>query len=135
MRNYIRHSASMPIEFEINQGDLQTQNLQNVSAGGLCFFSDQHIPQGVSISINIPHLKHSFTENCSVAWCTKVDDKYRIGVMFENDLTAFRLKMIEQVCHIEDYRKEIYVTEGRKLSAEEASQEWLDKFANRLLKI
>jgi hypothetical protein len=33
------------------------------------------------------------------------------------------------VCHIENYKKEIYQTEGRVLSPEEAAMEWINKYA------
>ena len=37
--------------------------------------------------------------------------------------------MIEQVCHIEHYRKEVMLREGRELSAQEAAREWISKYA------
>ncbi len=37
--------------------------------------------------------------------------------------------MIEQVCYIEQYRKEVLKKEGRKLSGEEAAMEWVEKYA------
>jgi hypothetical protein len=37
--------------------------------------------------------------------------------------------MVEQVCHIKQYSKEILEKEGRKLSDEEAAVEWIEKYA------
>jgi hypothetical protein len=37
--------------------------------------------------------------------------------------------MVEQVCHIETYRRTVAGTEGRELSAEQAALEWIAKFA------
>ena len=37
--------------------------------------------------------------------------------------------MIEQICHIEHYRKEVERLEGRALSAHEAAGEWISKYA------
>jgi hypothetical protein len=39
--------------------------------------------------------------------------------------------MVEQVCHIENYKKEVYQTEGRLLTAEEAAVEWIHKYASQ----
>jgi hypothetical protein len=37
--------------------------------------------------------------------------------------------MIEQICHIEHYRKEVKLAEGRELSSEEAADEWIKRYA------
>jgi hypothetical protein len=37
--------------------------------------------------------------------------------------------MVEQLCHIEHYRKEVRDTEGRILDGEAAAREWISKFA------
>lgn len=131
MRSFIRHPVSMPIEFRAEQNENKTDNLYNVSAGGLCFFSDQALDEGTSINIKIPNLKHTFIENCTVVWCNKVKKRYYIGVRFEDHQTAFRMRMIEQLCYIEDYRKQILASEGRELSPKEASSEWIEKYADR----
>ena len=36
----------------------------------------------------------------------------QIGIEFEKSRDVFRLRMIEQICHIEHYRKEILLQEG-----------------------
>ena len=44
---------------------------------------------------------------------------------------AFLARMVEQVCHIEDYRKSVHRIEGRELSPEEAAMEWIEKYASQ----
>ena len=41
----------------------------------------------------------------------------------------FRARMVEQVCHIEQYKHQVLKKEGRKLSGEEAALEWIQKYA------
>jgi hypothetical protein len=36
--------------------------------------------------------------------------------------------VVEQVCHIENYKKVVYQAEGRLLTAEEAAMEWIGKY-------
>jgi len=38
------------------------------------------------------------------------------------------MRMIEQACHIEHYRK-VWSEKGRQLSAEEAAKEWIEQYA------
>ena len=125
----------MPIKVESNQNGSQDQNLQDVSAGGLCFHSDYYLPQGISIKIDIPNLEYPFTENCTVTWCHKNENHYEVGASFDSYQTVSRMRMIEQICYIEDYRKEVLNNENRDISAEQASQEWFEKFADRIFKI
>jgi hypothetical protein len=40
--------------------------------------------------------------------------------------------MVEQVCHIEHYRKEVMVCEGRQLTSEDAAKEWVAKYASNV---
>ena len=65
----------------------------------------------------------------NVSWCNPVGSGYEVGVEFEKSQDVYRLRMIEQICHIEHYRKEVERVEGRKLSAQEAANEWIAKYA------
>ena len=37
--------------------------------------------------------------------------------------------MVEQICHVEHYRRQVRQIEGRQLDGEEAAQEWVSKYA------
>jgi len=129
MRSFIRHAANMPIEFSLQaNNDPKTQNMQNVSTGGLCFISDSAIPNGSQLNVKIPNLKYPFVEECIVMWCRKAKEKYEVGVKFNDDKTSFRMRMIEQICYIEKYHEEMN-SKGRNLGWKEASQEWIAKYA------
>jgi hypothetical protein len=38
--------------------------------------------------------------------------------------------MVEQVCHVESYRRAVEQREGRQLTAEEAAEEWISRHAS-----
>ena len=135
MRSFIRHSATMPLKVKSNEKGSQKQSLQNVSAGGLCFHSNYFFPQGVSVNIDIPYLDTPFNESCTVVWCKKTTDHYDVGVTFDSYQTVLRMRLIEQICYIEDYRKEVFNSEQREISADEASREWFQKYADRIFKV
>jgi hypothetical protein len=50
-------------------------------------------------------------------------------VQFIDADEAYRTRMVEQVSHIEEYRRSVERLEGRELSAEEAAFEWIHRFA------
>ena len=130
MRQFIRHPSDLPIEYTI--GDLEApekENLNNISQGGLHFCVSNKIKPGSSIHIRIPIRTPAFEAKGVVVWCHNYNDRYEVGVKFADETTEFNIRMIEQVCYIEQYRKEILKKEGRKLSGEEAAMEWVEKYA------
>ena len=37
--------------------------------------------------------------------------------------------MVEQICHIEQYKQDVFEKDGRRLSGEQAALEWIEKYA------
>jgi hypothetical protein len=48
-----------------------------------------------------------------------------------NPEEAFKVRMVEQICHIEHYRKEVLASEGRRLTTQEAATEWISKYSSK----
>ena len=124
----------MPIQVvldlvEDDSEDADDDTLTNVSLGGLSFNSRHALEAGQKISVCIPILKEDNYLAGTVVWCEKSKNGYEIGLEFEGKKDVFRLRMIEQICHIEHYRKEIKLAEGRELSSEEAAKEWITRYA------
>ena len=130
-RAYIRHPSSIPIEVEpfcVHQ-QLCLQ-LQDMSVGGLSFQSPVNFHRGAMVKIRILGTKPVFRVNGVVQWCKSVNDHYELGVEFLREDDAFRVRMMEQVCHIEHYRKR-QLKRGRRLSKNKASLEWIAKHGAR----
>lgn len=134
IRKYIRHPSDVPIEVQLDWvsdscNPHPCDELQNISLGGLAFKSPQGLPIGQNVHISFPLLDQNESLLGSVVWNRKLDDGYEIGLRFQDEAELFRLRMIEQVCHIEHYRKEVAEHEGRELSSEQAALEWIQHFA------
>lgn len=130
MREYIRHPSDIPIKYHIQGLDApQSDALKNISTGGLSFKSTARIKENTPIIINIPVIKPGFRIKGIVVWCQPHDAMYDVGVKFLDKETEFRVRMIEQICYIEHYRREVLLTEGRRISSEQAALEWIEKFA------
>jgi hypothetical protein len=134
IREYIRHPSDIPIqvtsdwtEYEFDENADQT--LSNVSLGGLAFTTQYPLETTERVRICIPVLNKDNFLVGTVAWCEKSKNAYEVGVEFERSKEVFRLRMIEQICHIEHYRKEVARVEGRKLNAQESAEEWIEKYA------
>lgn len=130
MREYIRHPSSIPLEVKVaDVPDAQSEYLNNVSLGGLSFHSTNKLEAGVRISIRIPLLRETVQVSGQVVWCMKQGKAYEVGVVFRDKEEAFRTRMVEQICHIENYRNEVFEQEHRQLTSEEAAIEWIKKYA------
>ena len=133
MRQYIRHPSEMPIQYRLNAAKARNgkhlQKLHDISSGGLSFHADEKIEPGNSVHIEIEVRPPPFSADGIVVWCHKENDGYQIGLRFDDSDVEYSLRMIEQLCYIEQYRNEILQKEGRQLSSEQAAAEWISQFA------
>ena len=131
MREYIRHSTDIPIKCNIPNTPIDDQSrMHNVSNNGLCFTTKTKITTGSNINVKIPLNDTDFEVNGVVIWCYDMESHYELGVKFSDEKTDFSVRMLEQLCHIEQYRNEVKANEGRELTSEEAGREWVNKFAD-----
>jgi c-di-GMP-binding flagellar brake protein YcgR len=133
MRQFIRHPVDVPIEIDTEDASPPSAfHTHDISRGGLAFLCAFAVMPGAHVQIRIPYVKPAFEARARVVWCRPHDaDSYELGVTFLDADDAFLARMVEQVCHIEDYRKAVLRTEGRELSSEEAALEWIDKYASQ----
>jgi len=131
MRKYIRHPTDIPIEFDVEGAIAGSREcLQDVSFGGLSFTSKIRIQPGSKIIITIRFVEPPFESMAMVKWCRKYGGHYEIGMAFCDHEDAYRARMVEQICHIEHYKREALLKEGRRLSGEQAAKEWIKRFAS-----
>lgn len=129
MRRFIRHPVDIPINYQLLEKIGEKEKLKDVSRGGLCFKTNTAIPVGIAIHIEIPACQPKFESDGLVVWCSQTGAAYNIGVQFDDCASEFNLRMVEQVCYIEHYKNYVWEKEGRRLTAEEAATEWIQKYA------
>lgn len=130
MRQFVRHPAAIPIEVRAReQPDQVTNGVYNVSKGGLAFHSDHVLEPGTVVEVIIPCVHPRFESVARVVWCQVMKGGVELGVEFLTAEDAFRARMVEQVCHIEQYKKEVFESEGRQLTSGEAAREWIGKYS------
>jgi hypothetical protein len=134
IRKFIRHPVDVPIQVTTNWVEDENdenldQTITNVSLGGLAFVSPKPLELLERVQVCIPVLDRDNTLIGNVVWCEKSGAAYEIGIEFEKSRDVFRLRMIEQICHIEHYRREVLRNEGRELSIQVAASEWISKYA------
>lgn len=130
-RNFIRHPVDIPIVVtQASKIEESLVDVSNISEGGLRCFVPNRIALGSLVKVCIPVLVPPYNGEGIVVWCNLSEKGYELGIRFINDDESFRLKMVEQICRIERYRKK-QQEQGYFLSAEEAAQEWIEKNAEQ----
>jgi hypothetical protein len=129
MRSYIRHPTSIPIEVCAGNSAPMPMAVQNLSAGGLCFITEQSMRVGTVVEFAIPSVRPNYHSEGVVVWRREQSPHvFEVGLRFTSDDEFFRVRMAEQVCQIEAYRQ-LQQEQGRELSSEEAALEWIGRFA------
>ncbi len=129
MRSFIRHPTDIPIEIRLADQTYQHEPLRNVSGSGLCFRRPDAAPVGSKIVVRSAFTVPAFEASCRVTWCQADGNAWQVGVEFLDQDILFRLRMVEQICHIEHYRRSVQENQGRALSSHEAALEWIERYA------
>ncbi|MNQ46615.1 PilZ domain protein [compost metagenome] len=126
MRQFLRHPTEMPVELVPRKGrPLPLQRLHDISLGGVACNSVRAFRRGTAIELCVPLLGEQARLTGTVAWCRKEPEDYMIGVVFTDEENMFRARMVEQVCLIEQYRKQREEAIGHALVPEAVAQEWI----------
>ncbi|MFV3333309.1 PilZ domain-containing protein [Pseudomonas sp. NY15437] len=126
MRQFLRHPCDFPVELVIRkQTFLPRQRLHNISLGGVACNSPRGFRRGTSIELRIPLLGDAARYAGVIAWSRKQVNDYWVGIAFIDEDTLFRARMVEQVCRIEQYRRQREQASGGSLPFEELALEWI----------
>ncbi len=128
-RHFIRHPTEIPVEVRPANGDPKPWRARDLSVGGLSFHANDSLTLGAVINLRISSVDPVFETDARVVWCREVANGFDLGVAFLSAEDAFRARLVEQVCHIESYRRTLLEEEGRTLTPEAAAREWIARFA------
>lgn len=127
-RQYIRHPIDIPIEITVDNHHKKLK-ATDLGEGGLCFVSAHALTVGDNIHIIIPMCDPAFDAEGIVCWCRADGQTYLIGLTFQDKSIAYTVRMVEQICHIEDYKRQVFTKTGKKISNGQAAKEWIEKYA------
>jgi hypothetical protein len=129
MRQFIRHPISIPIHVHPIDHPVANIAVQNLSAGGLCFVTDTPVAVGSLVEFIIPDLEPDYHGDGIVVWRKdQAPNLFSVGMCFITDDEYYRTRMVEQVCNIEAYRKQL-AEQGRELTPQAAAEEWIAHYA------
>ncbi len=128
--SYIRHPRGIPIDvFPISNANQFSLTFEEVGVGGLLIFLEEPLLEGTVVEIVIRSVRPVFRVRGIVQWCYEKGRGYEIGLQFADQDTAFRVRMMEQICHIEAYRKRKQRRLGKRMLRRAAAFEWIQRKA------
>ncbi|SDW28104.1 PilZ domain-containing protein [Marinobacter mobilis] len=135
MRRFIRHPTEFPIlVFSIDSANGDEASLCDISQGGLACSLQNELCPGTCVTLGIPSLQQEYRVSGLVVRCSRASNGYRVGIQFTDEAETFKSKMVEQVCQIEHYRRELR-SRGRELDSETAAREWIERFGSQFADI
>jgi len=138
-RRFIRHPLCFPLSYEVvdkgARGGVKESRSStlNISMGGLLFAAKRPVDAGSTIIVKMPFENKVFNIRAKVVHCDKSPETKlnNIGVRFYRTNDAFKVKLIEQIYLISEYRDLKSMQTGKEMSLEEASREWIKRYSER----
>lgn len=131
MRQFVRYPVDVPAEIRFINGEVaKEERVKDVSLGGLCINLPECPAVGSRMTVSIPLIDPKFRTGVEVVWCARRGEGYDVGMRLLDPGDRFDVRIMEQMCHIEAYRRWVEVTEQRRLSPDQAANEWISKFSS-----
>lgn len=137
-RRFIRHPICYPLKFKVKSKRLfEKTNTLNVSEGGLLFLSAKPVKKGALLMLELPFLEKVFKVQAKVMHVASEKGRklFSVGVAFCRISDALKVKLIEQLYLIDEYRHLRSIQLGRDVSLQEASEEWIKLYSQRFKKL
>lgn len=146
-RRFIRHQLCFPLEYQVVEEPHSAKNREaiaarhsttiDISMGGILFSAKHPVRPGSVILIKMPFQDKIFNVRAKVAHCDRDRDTklYHIGAAFHRLDAAYKVKLVEQLCLISEFRDVRSIELGREISLEEASKEWIERYSERFRRL
>ncbi len=123
----IHHPEEFPIEL-----DSYPPEASQSTASSLQLMCSSNTPYhfGDKVRIKIPDIAEHLEVYGVVNSCISAAQGYDISISFCDDDARMRIRMLEQLCYIQRYRRHILQSEGRSLNDQDAALEWIGRYAD-----
>ena len=131
LQGFIQHPKRFPFQFRrLRFWERSKIEMTQSSNVGLTFSSEEYQKPGSIIEVIIPTRKETHRFLGKVVMVKESDTDYEIGIWLLNIEDGPKLRIVEQICHIELYLNDKRYKEGPFLSREKLTEEWINRFAS-----
>ena len=132
-----RHAIELPIKYRVlgkskeatkpQPSEDQTYKTKNISDSGLLFLSSEYFKMGTLLELTLPLRDKVFTLEGRVVHSSEdsATRLFRTGIYFASASSVFKVKLVDQIHQIDEYRRSLSIKEGRPVTEEEAAHQWI----------
>ncbi len=125
-KSLIYHPKQVPVEIR----EVKVRRaVQCESVGELAVQHSGKISVGSQVLLSLYLAESEVSLHGRVIWLVGSAGNYLIGITFNGRREAYRMRMIEQLYHIQTYQQAVARQAGRLLTDEEAAREWIMRFS------
>lgn len=132
MRKHNRFHSDVTIDRKnANTYMKDSEVLHDISVDGLCFQSSTYFNIGREMTLEISVIKPGLRVKARVVWCHKRGNLYDTGVEFVSIEKGSCIRTVEFLQFLDQYKRDLFLNEGRRLTSEEVFSELMDKHASQ----
>ncbi len=128
---FIKHPDRFPLQvrrlYFWERTRIKVSETSNI---GLTFSSNEYQKPGSIIEITIPMRIETHRFLGKTVMVKETNNNFEIGVWLLNPEDSQKLRIVEQICHIELYLNDKRYKEGPFLSREKLTEEWISLYAS-----
>ncbi|OGW85380.1 MAG: hypothetical protein A3C35_00885 [Omnitrophica bacterium RIFCSPHIGHO2_02_FULL_46_11] len=135
-RTIPRHAIELPVKYRVLSKSKeeksrpledQVYKTKNISESGILFLSSEYFKIGTLLELTLPLRDKVFTMEGRVVHSSQdsATRLFRTGIYFPSASSVFKVKLIDQIHQIDEYRRSISIKESRPISEEEAAHLWI----------
>lgn len=122
--SYIQHPSNIPLQ--LSACHCHPHHRTPMPLGLICH-SDTYWEGGDYIELKSPLAPEVHAQG-QILWCRRHHKGYQIAIAFYSSDDLYRIRMLEQLCHINHYHKQ-QKRQGKVIPLDVAANEWIEKFA------
>jgi hypothetical protein len=133
VQSFIHHPSEVPIKIAVSDNQFPLPCIDEPCSTGVYIHTSTRYAMNSCVEVEINVQAPAFFAKGYVCSSEPLIDGigFQTGIVFDCPDTAFAVRMIEQVCHIEQYRQQVCKKEGRELSIDSAAIEWITQHASK----
>lgn len=126
---FVAHPKDIPLQIkEVDDRMFPKTEADRVGFVGITFQTARPYETDQSVQITLAEIDPNFCVIGRIVWCDPEAGGFRIAIEFPEKDDCYCVRMIEQLSHIENYRRQAK-HQGRRLNYNEAAAEWIQQFA------
>lgn len=126
---FVAHPNDIPLHIEEVNHSYSQESLTVDGFCGISYLCERSYQSGQSVQLKLTEIDPDFCVIGRIYQCVEEDNSFRIFIEFPKREDCYCVRMIEQLSHIEHYRRQAKL-QGRRLSFNEAATEWIQQFAS-----